>query len=169
MANISHIELPLAPHAVLADKILNCRKTIYGFLVDVKSYPYADSIMDGFHKMPETIQRKGHTYHKDPDIIIEDNSHWYVQYRDKECPLPKGQQITSRKVTYTEILAQELFGMTYAGLNSFICEFSKFVGVWIDENNIDGHLVSFAAYVAKQCDMDPSIMERVIRYIYFNK
>jgi hypothetical protein len=169
MANIRLTELPLAPHAVLADEIMACRKPdpIYGFLVDVRSYPYADSIVDGFHKMPETIKRNGHTYHKDPDVLIENGSRWYVQYRDEECSLPKGQQITNCKVNYIKILAQDWFGMTYAGLDSFICEFSKFVGVWIDENNIDGHLVSFAAYVAKQCDVSPSIMEKVIRYIYF--
>lgn len=171
MANIRHMELPFAPHAVLADEIMACRKPdpIYGFLVDVRSYPYANSVLDGFHKMPETIKSNGRTYHKDTDILIEDNSHWYVQYRAEECPFPKGQQVTNCKIGYTKFLAQELFGMTYAGLDSFVCEFAKFVGIWIDGNNIGDHLVSFAAYVAKQCDMDPSIMERVIRYIYFNK
>lgn len=171
MANIRHMELPLAPHAVLADRILDCSKPdpISGFLVDIRSYPYANSIVDGFHKLPEIIKRNGRTYHKDSDVLIEDDSRWYAQYRDEECPLPKGQQVTNCKVSYTKLLAQELFGMTYAGLDSFICEFSKFVGIWIDGNNIDDHLASFAAYVAKQCDMDPSIMKKVIRYIYFNK
>ena len=173
MANIRHIELPLAPHAIKAQRLADLRaakpEPNWGLLINLKTVPGITSIMEALKEIPETIEHHCHILHKDGDVLVQEDGTWYIQYRREDCPYPEGQLVTNRKVSYVKILAQQWFGMMYSGLDSFICEFSKIIGIWIDSHNMNDHIKSFSAYVAKQCEVDPSRMETIIRYIYFGR
>lgn len=171
MAIIRYTELPLAPHAVEAEYIhalqnKECRN--YGFLIDLRSVVGATSIIDALEKLPTNIDYSGHKAYKESSVLIQDNGTWYVQYRykDIECPYPEGTRITNREISHVKLLAQNWFGMTYSGVDSFLCEFSKFIGVNVDGYNINDYFNSFSAYVAKEKEEDLRIMKIVLRYIF---
>ena len=171
MAIIRYTELPLAPHAVEAERIRalqnkKCRN--YGFLIDLKSVIGATSIVDALEKLPTNIDCCGHKARKESSVLIQSDFTWYVQYRyeDIECPYSEGVQITNRKISYVKLLAQNWFGITYSGVDSFLCEFSKFIGVNVDGYNINDYFNSFSAYVAKETEESLHHMRIVLRYIF---
>ena len=170
MANIGHIELPLAPHALEAQRLADLRaakpEPNWGLLIDLKTVPGSASFMDSIKEMPATIEYRCHTLHKDGDVIVYEDNTWYIQYRREDCPYPEGQLITTCKTSYIKILAQVWFGMTYAGIDTFMYKFSEFVGIWLDSHNIHEHFNSFASYVAKECDTKLDTMRHVIRFIF---
>lgn len=170
MARIRYTELPLAPHAVEAESLhalrnKECRN--YGFLVDLRSVIGATSIIDALEKLPTNIDYCGHKAYKESSVLIQSDT-WYVQYRyeDVECPYPEGTRITNCEISHVKLLAQNWFGMTYSGIDSFLCEFSKFIGVNVDGYNINDYFNSFAAYVAKNCEESLHHMRIVLRYIF---
>lgn len=171
MAITRYTELPLAPHAVEAERICNslnkkCRN--YGFLIDLRSVIGATSIVDALEKLPMSIDYCGHKAHKESSVLIQSGNTWFVQYRYEgvECPYPEGTRITNREISYVKLLAQNWFGVTYSGVDSFLCEFSKFIGVNVDGYNINDHFNSFSAYVAKECEESLHHMRIVLRYIF---
>lgn len=171
MARIRYTELPLAPHAVEAESLHALRNKEYrnyGFLIDLKSVIGATSIIDALEKLPTNIDYRGHKAYKESSVLIQSNGTWYVQYRyeDVECPHPEGTRITNREISYVKLLAQNWFGMTYSGVDSFLCEFSKFIGVNVDGYNINDYFNSFSAYVAKNCEESLHHMRIVLRYIF---
>lgn len=171
MAIIRYADLPLAPHALEAERICNplnkkCRN--YGFLIDLRSVIGATSIVDALEKLPMSIDYCGHKAHKESSVLIPIRNTWFVQYRydGVECPYPEGTKITNLELSYIKLLAQNWFGMTYSGIDSFLCEFSKFIGVNVDAYNINDYFNSFAAYVAKECEEDLGRMRIILHYIF---
>jgi hypothetical protein len=135
-----------------------------GFLVNLKTVPVSGSFRDAFNFLPKEIVRNGRTYKK--DITIQDRDTFFVQYRNPNCDWNEGIPVSSIEIGYIKILAQQWFGMTYAGLDSFMSEFSKFIGVYLDRYNIEDYFNSFAAYMAKECGVEIPVMRHVLRYMF---
>ncbi len=135
-----------------------------GFLVNLKTVPVSGSFHDAFNFLPKEIVRNGRTYKK--DILIQDGYTFFVQYRNPDCYLEEGILVSHVEIGYIKILAQQWFGMTFAGLDSFVSEFSKFIGVHLDRYNIEDHFNSFTAYMAKECGVEIPVMKHVLRYIF---
>lgn len=135
-----------------------------GFLVNLKTVPVSGSFHDAFNFLPKEIVRNGRTYKK--DITLQDGNTFFVQYRNLTCDREEGIPVSSVEIGYIRILAQQWFGMTYAGLDSFMSEFSKFIGVHLDRYNIEDHFNSFAAYMAKECGVEIPVMKHVLRYMF---
>lgn len=167
LRKIDHLELPLAPHAIEAQKLADLRASKptpnWGYLIDLKDVPGAISIADAAEKLPETIEYRGSVFHKDVPIY---DAGWHIQYRHKDCPYPEGCVFADRKISYVKLLAQQWFGMTYCGIDPFMYKFSEFIGIWLDSNNIHEHFNSFSSYVAKECNVEPNTIRTIIRFIF---
>ena len=135
-----------------------------GFIINLKTVPGARSFEDAFNSLPKEIVRNGKAYKK--DILFPDGNTFFVQYRNPDCDREEGTLVSGVEIGYVKILAQQWFGMTYAGLDSFMSEFSKFIGVHLDRYNIEDHFNSFAAYMAKECGVEIPVMKHVLRHIF---
>lgn len=121
------------------------------------------SIVGIFHELPDEITFKGRTYVK-VDIAQLDGE-YCAHYWVKGSEFPAGAFVSAAKVSHIKILAEYLFGITHAGLDSYLAEFGKFIGVYLDSNNMPGHLHTFSAYLCKETGVDLGTVKFVVSYV----
>ena len=139
-----------------------------GFLMPLKTTVFRNlSIMERYERLHNEITFKGKTYVK--DYIIMSDGQPYVQYVRKGIECPEGCLVSRVHVPHLAILAEYCFGVTHAGLDSYLAEFGRFIGVHLDSNNILDYLYAFAAYLSKEMEMDPYVLRIVVKYIMIRK
>lgn len=135
-----------------------------GFLLPLKSTIFRGlSIMERYERLHNEITFKGRTYVKDYIIISDDQP--YVQYVRKGIEFPEGCLVSRVHVPHLAILAEYCFGVTHAGLDSYLATFGKFIGVYLDSNNMSDYLHAFSMYLSKEMEMDPYMLKMVVKYI----
>ena len=65
--------------------------------------------------------------------------------------------------------ARYYFGYTFAGLDSYLIEYGRIVGVYIDGYNIENHFDGLSEYIAKETGTPVYEMNAVLLYIFFRK
>lgn len=135
-----------------------------GFLMPLKTAVFRGlSAMERYERLHNEITFKGKTYVKDYIIISDDQP--YVQYVRKGFEYPEGCLVSRVHVPHLAILAEYCFGVTHAGLDSYLATFGKFIGVYLDSNNMSDYLHAFSMYLSKEMEMDPYMLKMVVRYI----
>lgn len=135
-----------------------------GFLVPLKTTVFRNlSIMERYERLHNEVTFKGNTYVK--DYIIMSDGQPYVQYVRKGIECPEGCLVSRVHVPHLAILAEYCFGVTHAGLDSYLATFGKFIGVYLDSNNMSDYLHTFSMYLSKETEMDPYMLKMVVKYI----
>lgn len=135
-----------------------------GFLVPLKTAVFRNlSIMERYERLHNEITFKGRAYVK--SCIIMSDGQPYAQYVRKGTEHPEGCLVSNVHVPHLAILAEYCFGVTHAGLDSYLATFGRFIGVYIDSNNMPDYLHAFSAYLSKEMEMDPYMLKLVVRYI----
>ncbi len=135
-----------------------------GFLVPLKTTVFRGiSVMERYERLHNEITFKGKNYVK--DYIIMSDGQPYVQYVRKGIECPEGCLVSRVHVPHLAILAEYLFGITHAGLDSYLAEFGKFIGVHLDSNNMPDYLHAFSAYLCKEMEVDPRMVKLVVKYV----
>lgn len=135
-----------------------------GFLVPLKTTVFRNlSIIERYEHLHNEITFKGNTYVKDYIIMSDDQP--YVQYVRKGIECPEGCLVSRVHVPHLAILAEYCFGITHAGLDSYLATFGKFIGVHLDSNNMSDYLHAFSMYLSKETEMDPYMLKMVVKYI----
>lgn len=135
-----------------------------GFLLPLKSAVFRGlSIMERYEHLHDEITFKGRIYVKSY-IVISDNQP-YVQYVRKGIECPEGTLVSRVHVPHLAILAEYCFGVTHAGLDSYLATFGKFIGIHLDSNNMSDYLHTFSMYLSKEMEMDPYMLKMVVKYI----
>ena len=135
-----------------------------GFLMPLKTTVFRNlSIMERYERLHNEVTFRGKTYVKDYIIISDDQP--YVQYVRKGIEYTKGDVVSRVHVPHLAILAEYCFGVTHAGLDSYLAEFGRFIGVYLDSNNMPDYLHAFSMYLSKETEMDPYMLKMVVKYI----
>jgi hypothetical protein len=135
-----------------------------GFLVPLKTTVFLNlSIMERYERLHNEITFKGKVYVKSYIVISDDQP--YVQYVRKGIECPERGLVSRVHVPHLAILAEYLFGITHAGLDSYLAEFGKFIGVHLDANNMPDYLHAFSAYICKEMEVDPRMVKLVVKYV----
>lgn len=135
-----------------------------GFLMPLKTTVFRNlSIMERYERLHNEVTFRGKTYVKDYIIISGDQP--YVQYVRKGIEYTKGDVVSRVHVPHLAILAEYCFGVTHAGLDSYLATFGKFIGVHLDSNNMSDYLHTFSMYLSKETEMDPYMLKMVVKYI----
>lgn len=121
------------------------------------------SIVGRFYELPDEVTFKGRTYVKVGAVQLD--SRPYAHYWIKGAEFPEGALVSKVVVPHAAILAEYLFGITHAGLDSYLAEFGKFIGVHLDSNNMPDYLHTFSMYLSKETEMDPYMLKMVVKYI----
>ena len=121
------------------------------------------SIIGRFYELPDEVTFKGRTY------VKVNAAQWdgrpYAHYWIKGLEFPEGTLVSKVVVPHAAILAEYLFGITHAGLDSYLATFGKFIGVYLDSNNMPEYLHAFSAYLCKEMEVDPRMVKLVVKYI----
>lgn len=121
------------------------------------------SIVGRFQGLPDEVTFKGRTYVKVGAVQLDGKhcAHYWI----KGLEFPAGTLVSKVIVPHADILAEYLFGITHAGLDSYLAEFGKFIGVYLDSNNMPDYLYAFSAYLCKETGVDLGTVKLVVRYI----
>lgn len=134
-----------------------------GFLVPLKTTVFRNlSIMERYERLHNEVTFKGKAYVKSG--IISDGQP-YAQYVRKGTECPEGCLVSNVHVPHLAILAEYCFGVTHAGLDSYLATFGRFIGVYLDSNNMSDYLHAFSMYLSKELEMDPYMLKMVVKYI----
>lgn len=168
MASLSDRSMSISQHEIdnmiAAQRAKRQEELNKGFLVPLKTTVFRNlSIMERYEHLHNEVTFKGKTYVKDY-IIISDGQP-YVQYVRKGIECPEGCLVSRVHVPHLAILAEYCFGVTHAGLDSYLAEFGKFIGVYLDSNNMPDYLHAFSMYLSKESEMDPYMLKMVVKYI----
>lgn len=149
---------------IAAQRAQRQEELIKGFLMPLKTAVFRGlSVMERYERLHNEITFKGNTYVKDY-IFISDGQP-YVQYVRKGIECPEGCLVSRVHVPHLAILAEYCFGITHAGLDSYLATFGKFIGVHLDSNNMSDYLHTFSMYLSKEMEMDPYMLKMVVKYI----
>lgn len=121
------------------------------------------SIVGRFYELPDEVTFKGITYVKVDAAQFDGRP--YAHYWAKGLEFPTGILASKVVVPHAAILADNLFGITHAGLDSYLAEFGKFIGVHLDANNMPDYLHAFSAYLCKEMEVDPRMVRLVVKYV----
>lgn len=121
------------------------------------------SIVGRFYELPDEVIFKGRTYVKVDAALLDGRPH--AHYWIKGSEFPAGTLVSKVVVPHAAILAEYLFGITHAGLDSYLAEFGKFIGVHLDSNNMPDYLHAFSAYLCKEMEVDPRMVKLVVKYV----
>ena len=121
------------------------------------------SIVGRFYELPDEVTFKGRTYVKVGAAQLDGRP--YAHYWLKGLEFPTGTLVSKAVVSHAAILAEYLFGITHAGLDSYLAEFGKFIGVHLDSNNMPDYLHAFSAYLCKEMEVDPRMVKLVVKYV----
>lgn len=162
--------LPDGPKSIQADELLAAQRAKRqedldrGLNIPLRTAICRDrSIVGIFKELPDEVTFKGRTYVKVDCVLVDGEpcAHYWV----KGSEFPAGAFVSAVKVSHIKILAEYLFGITHAGLDSYLAEFGKFIGVYLDSNNMPDHLHSFSSYLCKETGVDLGTVKLVVRYI----
>lgn len=121
------------------------------------------SIVGIFQELPDEVTFKGRTYVKVDAVRLD--GRYYAHYWIKGSEFPAGTFVSTVIVPHVNILAEYLFGVTYSGIDSYLAEFGKFIGVYLDSNNMPDYLHAFSAYLCKETGVDLGTIKFVVRYV----
>lgn len=121
------------------------------------------SIVGRFYELPDEVTFKGRIYVK--ACVAELDGEFHAHYWIKGSEFPEGTLVSKVVVPHATILAEYLFGITHAGLDSYLAEFGRFIGVYLDSNNMIDYLHAFSAYLCKEMEVDPRMVKIVVKYV----
>lgn len=150
----SLIERPCEDHTIESLK--------KGFRMPLSTvYGCGDTLLDCYNNLPTEVTFRSRIYRK--SYAYRKDTRGYAVYLNPENP---EDSIPRVGLTYSRILAEDWFGRMFNGVDSYLAEFSKFIGINVDAYNIQDHFNSFSAYMAKECNEEINKMRYVLRFIF---
>ena len=134
-----------------------------GFAIVLGDHCSDDFISKIYRELPGKTFENGQWYVK-TGVYEPDNAVTYVEESIAKYYLP-GYPASSIRIYLDKFLADQYFGSTWAGFDIYLTEFSNFIGIQIDMNNIREHLNSFRAFLHKETRVDIDRLRRVVDFI----
>ena len=135
-----------------------------GFILPLRStLDQGYSIVERYERLNTEFRFRGKTYVKAGAFQID--GEFYAHYQRKNSNFDPTMLVSKVPVTHVRLIAEYWFGVTYAGLDSYLAEFGRFIGVYLDSNNMCDYLYAFAAYLSKELEVSPSVLRIVIKHI----